>query len=312
MNIVISVVIPVYNSSEMLTSLCSRISASLNSLSHELILVNDGSTDESWLQIKKIASENTSVKGICLRKNFGQDNAIMAGLRIAKGEYVVIMDDDLQHAPEDILKLYEKCKEGFDVCFANFNNKNQSLVKNIGSDVNGRTAQMLVSKPSQIYLSPFKIILRSVVEDIVKYTGPFPYIDGIILTVTSNLTQIPLERQKREQGKTNYTLKKSFSVFSKTITNFSVMPLRIATITGFSAAVIGFLLALYYLYDYFIADNFIEGWTTIVILIIFFGGLVLMSLGIIGEYIGRIFLSQNNKPQYTISEMTYSETDHKS
>ena len=312
MNITISVVIPVYNSSEILASLCTRISVSLNLLSHELILVNDGSNDNSWQVIKEIASGNSSIKGICLRKNFGQDNAIMAGLRIAKGEFVVIMDDDLQHAPEDISKLYEKCREGYDVCFANFKNKNQSLIKNIGSDVNGMTAGMLVSKPCQIFLSPFKIIRRSVVEDIIKYTGPFPYLDGIILTITSSLTQIALEHHKRTEGKTNYTLKKSFSVFIKTVTNFSVVPLRIATITGFIAALVGFGLALYYLYDYFIANNFLEGWTTIVILIIFFGGLVLMSLGIIGEYIGRIFLSQNNKPQYTISEMTFSETNQKS
>ena len=304
----ISIVIPVYNSSEIIDELHKCIAQALQSYcAYEIIFVNDCSKDYSWQKINSLAKNNHSVVGINLRKNSGQDNALLAGLRLAKGNYCVIMDDDLQHNPSDILKLHEECKKGFDVCYANFNNKKQNLIKNTGSNINGKTAELLVSKPKGIYLSPFKIINTSTVVEIGKFAGPYPYIDGIILTITQNLAQINVEHQQRHSGKSNYTFSKSLSVFMKLFTGFSVAPLRIATITGFTATFIGFIISLKYLYDYFIAKNYIPGWTTVVVLIIFFGGLILTTLGIIGEYIGRMYLTLNNKPQYTISEIVKSD-----
>jgi undecaprenyl-phosphate 4-deoxy-4-formamido-L-arabinose transferase len=144
------------------------------------------------------------------------------------------------------------------------------------------------------------------VTEIANFAGPYPYIDGIILTITQNLCQINVEHQVRLNGKSNYTLSKSVSVFMKLFTGFSVLPLRLATIIGCIATFVGFILSLKYLYDYFIAKNYIEGWTTVVVLIIFFGGLILITLGIIGEYIGRMYLTLNNKPQYSISEIVRS------
>ncbi|MGZ4059656.1 MAG: glycosyltransferase, partial [Bacteroidia bacterium] len=148
----------------------------------------------------------------------------------------------------------------------------------------------------------------STVMEIAKFAGPYPYIDGIILTITQNLTQINTEHQQRHSGKSNYTFSRSFSVFMKLFTGFSVIPLRLATIGGFTATIIGFIISLKYLYDYFITKNYIPGWTTVVVLIIFFGGLILTTLGIIGEYIGRMYLTLNNKPQYTISEVVRSKS----
>ncbi len=306
----ISIVIPVYNSSAIVDELYNHIALAINNnCIYEIIFVNDCSTDDSWQKITLLAQHNKSITGINLRKNSGQDNALLAGLRIAKGNYVVIMDDDLQHNPNDILKLYNECKKGFDVCYADFNVKKQTIIKNSGSRVNGKVAELLVAKPKGIYLSPFKIINKSTVNEIAKFAGPYPYIDGIILTITQNLSQIKVEHQPRLSGKSNYTFSKSFSVFMKLFTGFSVAPLRIATITGFTATIIGFCLALKYLYDYFFTKNIVEGWTTTVILIIFFGGLILTTLGIIGEYIGRIYLTMNNKPQYSISEIVRSKED---
>lgn len=304
----ISIVIPVYNSSSIIDELHKRISQVLT-IPFEIIFVNDCSKDDSWKKIVALCKINSGITGINLRKNSGQDNALLAGLRIAKGNYCVIMDDDLQHDPGDIIQLYNVCKQGYDVCFANFTARKQSIIKNAGSAATGKVAEMLVSKPKGIYLSPFKVINQSTVKEIAKFAGPYPYIDGIILTITSNLTQVDVEHWVRHTGKSNYTFSRSVSVFMKLFTGFSVVPLRIATVSGFIATMVGFLLSLKYLYDYFIAKNYIEGWTTVVVLIIFFGGLILATLGIIGEYIGRMYLTLNNKPQYSISEIVRSNTD---
>ena len=216
----ISIIIPVYNSSEIIDELHQRISVSLQPhCSYEIIFVNDYSKDSSWEKIVSLSENNNSIVGINLRKNSGQDNALLAGIRSASGNYCVIMDDDLQHNPSDILKLYSECKKGFDVCYGNFSNKKQSIVKNIGSTINGKVAERLASKPREIYLSPFKIINKSTAEEISKFAGPYPYIDGIILTITQNLTQINVEHQQRHSGKSNYTTSKSFSVFMKLFTN---------------------------------------------------------------------------------------------
>jgi undecaprenyl-phosphate 4-deoxy-4-formamido-L-arabinose transferase len=301
----ISIVIPVYNSSSIVEELHKQIVLAVT-LPYEIIFVNDCSKDDSWQKIVSLSKLHPAITGINLRKNSGQDNAILSGLRISKGNYCVIMDDDLQHNPSDILQLYNECKKGFDVCYANFSSRKQSIIKNIGSNTNGKLAEILVSKPKGIYLSPFKIINKSTVTEIANFAGPYPYIDGIILTITQNLCQINVEHQVRLNGKSNYTLSKSVSVFMKLFTGFSVLPLRLATIIGCIATFVGFILSLKYLYDYFIAKNYIEGWTTVVVLIIFFGGLILITLGIIGEYIGRMYLTLNNKPQYSISEIVRS------
>jgi polyisoprenyl-phosphate glycosyltransferase len=302
----ISVVIPVYNSAEIIFTLHSKIAVALQSVTYEIIFVNDCSKDQSWLKIKTLVEKNKNITGINLRKNSGQDNALLAGLRISQGNYTVIMDDDLQHNPDDIMKLYNVCKNKFDVCYANFTTKKQNGIKNTGSDLNGKFAEFLIQKPREIYLSAFKIINRSTVNEINKFAGPYPYIDGIILTITSNITQINLSHSERLSGKSNYTFSKSFSVFMRLFTGFSIIPLRIATISGCIATFVGFCLLIKYLYDYFIAKNFIEGWTTVVVLIILFSGLILITLGIIGEYIGRMYLAINNKPQYSISEIVKS------
>ncbi len=307
-SIELSIVVPVYNSGEIIHKLYACIVAALDKqYTFEILFVNDCSKDNSWQKIKELTAANPFVTGINLKKNSGQDNALLAGLRMAKGNYVVIMDDDLQHHPKDILLLYATVCKGFDVCYANFETKKQSKIKNAGSNLNGRMAEILIAKPKEIYLSPFKIINKSTVAEIIKFAGPYPYIDGIILSITSNITQVEITHHERNSGKGNYSIKRSANVFFKMFTGFSILPLRIATVTGILATLFGIVLAFKYVYDYFIAKNYVEGWTTVVILIIVFGGLILTSLGIIGEYIGRTYLAINNKPQYSISEIVKSK-----
>lgn len=299
----ISVVVPVYNSAGCLRELTNRVHKALQK-DYELILVNDQSLDKSWEVIHDLVNEYDTVIGINLRINSGQDNALMAGLRQAKGDYVVIMDDDLQHAPEDITKIYERCREGYDICFADFKVRKQRLWKNIGSWINGRIAEACIQKSRHIYLSPFKIIRKEVVNEICTYDGPFPYIDGLIMTVTNNLTQVTVEHHERFAGKSTYSLRKSLTVWGKHVTGFSILPLRIASIAGILTAFLGLFLALYYIAYYFLYGNML-GWTTLACLGLFIGGLILMSLGVIGEYIGRAYLRINNRPQYVIKEVIH-------
>ncbi|MFQ5753492.1 MAG: glycosyltransferase family 2 protein, partial [bacterium] len=258
----ISVVIPVYNSEECLEALVNRLDKCLCDVPSEVIFVNDCSPDNSWQKIKEAAKSDKFI-GINLRKNAGQDNAIMAGLSRVTGDYIVIMDDDLQHDPNDIKKMVQELENGnFDVCFANFMEKKQKLWKNLGSWFNGKMSEIIINKPPRIYLSPFKVIRREVVDEIVKYQGPYPYVDGLIFTVTHNVTQVYVEHHNRFSGSGNYTLSRSVAVWLKLMTSFSVFPLRIATIIGMMASASGFLLALFFLIRYFMAGEKVEGWTS--------------------------------------------------
>lgn len=297
----ISVVIPVFNSADCLPELIRRIHGVLQD-NYELILINDHSSDNSWEVICDLFREYKTVVGMNLRINCGQDNALMAGLQQTRGDFVVIMDDDLQHAPEDIHQLYDQCLGGYDVCYADFSKKKQKLWKNLGSWLNGKMGEVILNKPRHIYLSPFKIMRKEVVREICRYNGPFPYIDGLILKITDNLTQTPVHHHGRFAGCSTYSLKKSLTVWTKHMTGFSVLPLRISSMIGILSGFIGFLLAVYYILYFFFVGT-VKGWTTVVCLLLIIGGLILTSLGIIGEYIGRTYLKVNNNPQYVIKEI---------
>jgi len=299
----LSIVIPVYNSEDNLAELTKQLVDALASSSFEIVLVNDQSRDNSWAIIGELAAKNQNIVGVNLRKNSGQDNAIMAGLTVAKGDYMVIMDDDLQHSPYDIPKLIEECAKGYDICFAKFPEIKQAFWKNCGSKLNGKVAEILIEKPANVYLSPFKVIRREVAKEIIKYDGPFPYVDGLLFSVTRNITQIPVEHHKRFQGRSNYSLRKSIQVFMKLATSFSILPLQIASVIGFFSSFSGFFLSIYYLFQFFVTRNQPEGWTSIILLILILGGLILLSLGMIGEYLGRIYLTVNHRPQFIIRDV---------
>lgn len=301
----ISIVVPVYRSEDCVAELNQQVIAALNGrFSYELILVNDQSPDNSWQAISQLADENPGVIGINLRKNSGQDNAIMCGLSHAQGNYVVIMDDDLQHSPSDIPTLYNECKNrDLDICYGRYLEKKQAAWKNFGSWLNGKLAEIVINKPENIYLSPYKIIHRNVVKEVIKIPGPFPYVDGLLFSITQNVGQTDIENHKRFSGESNYNFYRSLLVFLKLATGFSVVPLRISSGIGMLCSIAGFLLALYYLINHFFSTDKVEGWTTISVLILMIGGAILFSLGIIGEYLGRAYLHINGKPQYVIREV---------
>src|SRR5215471_4743702 len=301
----LSIVVPVYKSAECLPELVRRVEGEVDSYFHryELILVNDDSPDSSWQVIVRLACEHNFITGVNLRKNAGQDNAIMAGLQVARGEVVVIMDDDLQHNPSDIIILNKYIEGGFDVVYAHFEQKKQALWKNLGSWLNDRFAVLTLGKPKNIYMSPYKAIRSEVVREVIKYTGPYPYVDGLIFTVTSNITQIPATHHPRFAGKSNYSFLKSVAVWLKLATGFSIVPLRMATLLGGIMSLFAFVLATYFVLQTLIWAQGPEGWASVIVAILFIGGIQLIGIGAIGEYIGRIFITQNARPQFIVKEI---------
>lgn len=297
----ISIVVPVYNSEACVHKLTEQIADALRGYSYEQIMVNDQSRDHSWQKIVEVVQEGFPVVGVNLRKNSGQDNALFAGLEQASGKYIVIMDDDLQHSPYDIPKLYEEIRKGYDVCYADFTKKKQKTWKNLGSWLNGKLAEIVIEKPKGLYLSPFKIMTHDVAAMVVRSTTLYPYIDGLIFQVTRNITQIPIEHHKRDSGHSNYTLMRSIKVFNKLLFGFSVIPLRLSSFLGTMSACAGFVLAIFYLVRYLLGYKDVKGWTSLALLVLILGGLILMALGIMGEYVGRMYLTVNRSPRFSIA-----------
>ena len=301
----VSVVVPVYRSEDCLAKLVEALTAAFekSDRSHEIVLVNDCSPDRSWDKIVELAAQHSTIRGVSFRKNFGQDSALMAGLRTASGDVVVIMDDDLQHDPEDMEMLLSKVEEGFDVCYAQFVHKEQALWKNLGSWFNGKVANIVIGKPDEVYLSPYKAIARSVVDEIVKYDGPYPYVDGLLFRATTNITQVDAQHHTRYAGESNYNLIRSVNVWLKLATSFSLMPLRTATCLGFVFSSLGVALGTFFVIRRLVLGAMgYEGWASMMVAILVLGGVQLACLGLIGEYLGRVFLHLNRRPQYVVKE----------
>ena len=300
----VSVVIPVYNSQDCLDELARRLADVLDGSgrTYEIVLVDDCSPDNSWQKIVELCQTYDQLKAINLRRNFGQDSAIMAGLNEARGGYVVIMDDDLQHDPEDIPALLAELDKGYDVCYARFSTKKHNWFKNFGSWVNDKAANVVLKKPKGVYLSPYKALKKEVADEIIRYDGPYPYVDGLLFRVTRNITQVLVEHHRRYSGKGNYNLAKSIRVWLRLATNFSVTPLRMATILGFASSGIGFLLALVFVIQRLVVGKAPAGWASLIVTVLFLGGIQLVAIGIIGEYVGRLFLHHSRQPQFVVRE----------
>ncbi|MCE5194192.1 MAG: glycosyltransferase [Nitrospiraceae bacterium] len=300
----ISIVIPVYKSEKILPVIAKQIDEAMEeaglSRDYEVILVNDCSPDESWQIIEKLCDCYPSFKGINLMKNTGQHNAIMAGLNHTNGRTIVMMDDDLQHSPKYIIQLFLKINEGFDVCYTKFKERKHSLWKVLGSAFNDKAATIMLGKPKKIYLSSFKAISSDVKNIIITYTGPFAYVDGLILMATNNLTSIEVEHYERHEGKGNYTFAKGIMLWMKMATIFSIVPLRIATFLGFISAIVGFILALILIIEKLTMNVPVRGWASLIVTVLIMGGIQLIALGAIGEYLGRIYININKKPQFVI------------
>lgn len=300
----LSIVVPVYRSAQILPKLVEQIHAEMVkeglSDSFELLFVNDASPDNSWQVIRSLADTHPFIRALSLRRNFGQHNAIMAGLNHVSGEFVVLMDDDLQHPPHAIGDIIRALKEGYDVCYTRYLNRQHASWKVIGSKFNNWVATHLLGKPKDLYLSSFKAMRLEVVREVIKYDGPYAYVDGLILDVTNSITSIDIEHQDRLEGAGNYNLRRSVSLWLKMATSFSVLPLRLAAYAGFVLAALSLVMIVFVIVQKILHPELPAGWASLIATILFIGGIQTMSIGMIGEYLGRTYLKLNRKPQFVV------------
>lgn len=306
----LSIVIPVYNSENTIEPLVNTIIAILKECFNniEIILVNDGSIDGSHTLLVELASKNAPiVKYIRLARNFGEHNAVMCGLNYVTGDCAVIVDDDFQNPPMEILKLVNKLEEGYDVVYSCYEKKHHNLYRNMGSAFNNFAANILLKKPANLYLSSFKAINAFLIKTIVKYNGPNPYLDGIILKSTTSIGQQLCKHEKRIEGKSGYNFVKLFDLWLNMFLGFSVVPLRIASFTGIAMSLFAIVLMVFFIishsYGGFLFNHQIPpGWASLIVTITFFTGIQLSILGLFGEYLGRLFLTVHHIPQYVIRD----------
>lgn len=301
----VSFVIPVYNSETTIGLLVEMLGKEMQAVGEfEIILVNDGSKDHSKeVCIGLVEKYKTKVRFFNLAKNFGEHNAVLAGLTQVRGDYTVILDDDFQNPVSEVIRLIDYAqKNDYDVVYTYYAEKRHSLLRNIGSWLNDRAANWMLKKPKDLYLSSFKIMNRFLVSEIIKYSNPYPYLDGILLQVTSNIGKFKVEHHERKEGKSGYTFKKLFSLWMNMFTNFSILPLRSTMFLGFIFAIAGFMIGLYSIYEKFTNPVVPSGYTMVMFMITTLSGIQLIAIGMLGEYLGRVFISINKKPPFVIKD----------
>lgn len=301
----VSFVIPCYNSAQTIERVVEEISVAMKELKdyeYEIVLVNDCSLDDTFEVIRRICSQHEFVCGINLAKNFGQHAALMAGFHYVHGDIVVCLDDDGQTPAQEVGKLLGKIKEGYDVVYAKYEHKQHSAFRNFGSKVNELMTRVMLNKPKDLYISSYFAAKRFIVDEMTYYKNPYPYVIGLVLRTTNKIANVDVDHREREIGTSGYTLGKLLALWFNGFTAFSIKPLRIATAVGAFVAMAGILYGIYTVIRKLVDPNIIIGFSSLMSAIVFIGGMVMLMLGIIGEYIGRIYISLNNSPQYVIRE----------
>ena len=296
-----SVIIPVYNSQNSIERLVLNLETELEGHNFEIILVNDGSKDKSVEICKKLTENKKNIRFINLRKNFGEFNAVMCGLGFVQGKYGVIIDDDFQNPPSEILKLYIKAEEDkLDVVYSYYESKKHHWFRNLGSRTINYLTTYLLKKPKDLYLSSFKLIHREVIAEIIKSRSPHPYIDGLIFQITNNVGKQKVEHHARNEGESSYSAKKLIALSLSIIFGYSLLPLRLTFLAGFLSIVFALIYMLLY------ALNIIPEWGSPIV--IFMCGVILCSVALVGEYTGNTFLLLSGKPQYVIESIHETDT----
>lgn len=304
-NVELSVVVPVYNSASTLPQLLSRLETSIKQISdaYEIVLVDDGSLDNSWEILKSLKSgTDERLVIVQLMRNYGQHNTLMCGLSLARGEFVVTMDDDLQNPPEEIPKMLAYIKQhGLDLVYGCPNNRNHAAWRNIGSNIVWHFYRTVFRNP--VTPTPFRVMRRQLAQSVQFYDLNFTYLDGLLAWCTSRIGGVEVEHHPRAQGNSGYSLGKLLSLALNLYTNFSLIPLQIVSGLGFVTAASGFLVGIYYLLQYLASNIEVPGFASTIIAILLLGGAQLLALGVIGEYLGRLHLNVNRKPQYVIRHL---------
>lgn len=304
----LSFVIPCYRSENTIETVVQEICdtvATRSGIDYEIVLVNDCSPDGVWQVIKRLAANDNHIKGICLAKNFGQHCALMAGYGQATGDYVISLDDDGQTPASESFKLVDNLEEGFDVVYGYYEHSAQHLFRRFGTWVNKKMAEAIIGQPKTLRTTSFFIMRKFIVEEIVRYPHPFAYISGLVFRATKNLGNVEVQHRRRIEGESGYTIAGLIGLWINGFTAFSVKPLRAATFIGLLCALVGFVAGLYVVYQKFLNPEIPVGYTSILATLLFVGGMIMLLLGLIGEYVGRIYISINQSPQYVVRERTF-------
>lgn len=298
----LSIVIPIYKSQNTIEALVKKLFEVLKDILFEIILVNDGSPDESDLVCSKIAKQYKNVTYIQLRKNFGEFNAVFCGLNYVNGQYAIMIDDDFQNPPTEIIKMLQTAQEGqYDVVYAQYIEKKHHFFRNFGSQLINNLNTWLIHKPSDLYLSSFKAISYDLIQEIIKYSAPNVYLDGIIFQLTNNISKVTVEHSARQEGSSNYTSKKLISLFLNAMLGYSTLPMRIILGIGIFIFTAGILLLIFNFFGSTFALN------TILILLV--GGVIQMSIGICGDYVLKNYQMAMGKPSYVVKRIVKSHDD---
>jgi undecaprenyl-phosphate 4-deoxy-4-formamido-L-arabinose transferase len=308
MTYALSIVIPVYNGADSIGELVEALESLEVPGGHEIVLVNDCSPDASLFECRRLqARAKVPITLLDLARNFGEHNAVMAGLREASGAHIITMDDDLQNPPGEVIRLLAHAqKTGKDVIYTHYAKKQHTAWRNFGSRFANRVADHVLDKPKGLYLSSFRCISAFTARQVTQYRGPFPYIDGLILQATQSIGTLEVEHLPRHAGRSNYTLARLVRLWTSMFVNFSVMPLRIATFTGFAMSGFGLCGVVWVILEAMLSET-PPGWASLTVATLLLLGVQLMMLGLIGEYLGRLYLTVNRKPQSVVREVTRSE-----
>ncbi len=301
----ISFVIPCYGSEQtigIVTGQIKDVMKEREEFDYEILLVNDCSPDNVWSVITKLCKEDSHIRAIRLAKNFGQHSALMAGYTFVTGDYVATLDDDGQTPAGEVFKLIDKVKEGYDVAYGYYPERKDNIFRKFGTLMNNKMLEMMIEKPKSVHLTSYFVAKRYIVDEIVKYKNPYPYIWGLVLRTTKNIVNVPINHEERKEGKSGYTLVKLLNLWMNGFTAFSVKPLRIATGVGAVTSAVGVLFIIFTIVKKLLQPDLVPGYSSLMAVLLFIGGMLMVMLGLIGEYVGRIYICINASPQFVIGE----------
>ncbi|WP_035767542.1 glycosyltransferase family 2 protein [Butyrivibrio sp. NC2002] len=305
-NKLVSFIIPCYRSEKTIEDVICEIEGAMDMLvlySYEIILINDCSPDNTWDKICEIVKRHEEVRGYSLSRNFGQHAALMAGFNKAKGDIIVCLDDDGQTPADEVGKLLYQIEMGADVVYARYQHKKHNLFRNFGSAMNEWMAHVMLGKPKDLMVSSYFAARRYVVDEMVKYKSSYPYVIGLVLRTTRKIVNVDVNHRARNVGTSGYTFAKLMGLWVNGFTAFSIKPLRIGTLVGGIFAALGFLYGIYTIIKKLMYPDLpITGFSALMTAVVFMGGMLMIMVGLAGEYIGRIYISQNNNPQYVIRD----------
>ena len=303
----LSFVIPCYRSEKSVGHVIEEIIETVEKdgrYDYEIICINDHSPDNTIGALMAM-TDNPKIKVIDLMKNFGQHSALMAGYNCVTGDYVVSLDDDGQNPPSEMFRLIDKLVDGgYDWVSARYAEKKHNIIRKLGSKVSFFMSHVLIGKPNDVDINSYCVIRREVAEEIVKYKNAYPFVHGLMLRVTRNIANVDINHKNREEGRSGYSIGKLISLLMNGFTAFSVKPLRIASMMGAITAIIGFLYGLFVIGRKIFAPDVLAGYSSLMAVLLFVGGMIMLLLGLLGEYIGRIYICLNNAPQFAIRSMT--------